>query len=450
MLSVKRCYSAAIVLSLIAGSGSAQQSPPNVVLIITDDMGYADLSSYGAKDIRTPNIDKLARDGARLTQFYANAPVCTPTRAGLITGRWQQRVNLEYPLGLHRPADYDRGLTPTGRTLPQLMKNAGYATALVGKWHLGWKPEYSPIRHGFDYFFGLKSGFHDFYTHTTPDTPISGGLDLYENDSQVAVSGYTTDLITDRSIRFIERSARGPFFIDVAYNAPHWPYQRPDKPGVARDSARHLRPWDDSTSTRADYVAMVERVDNGVGKILSALERLGLRDNTIVIFTNDNGGEWLSNNAPFFHTKFTVWEGGLRVPAIVRWPGHIRPGTVSQQVGITMDLTRSIVAAAGAPVPADLVLDGIDIFPILEGKAPEQKRTLYWRTLSPPRRMSAIRDGDWKLLLDAGIPMLFNLKDDVGERNNLVNRETTIVKRLFAQYQAWEAEVTAEAKRNQR
>ena len=426
--------------------GAQQPARPNVVLIITDDLGYGDLGSYGATDIRTPNIDGLARDGARLTQFYANAPTCTPTRAGLITGRWQQRVSLEYPLGLHRPGDYDLGLRATGRTLPQLLKNAGYATALVGKWHLGWKPEFSPIRHGFDYFFGLKAGFHDFYTHTTPDAPGSGGRDLYENDSLVDIPGYTTDLITERSVRFIEKNARGPFFIDVSYNAPHWPYQVPDKPSVARDSARHLRPWDDSTSTRADYAAMVERVDGGVGQILAALDRLGIRENTLVILTNDNGGEWLSRNTPFFHSKFTVWEGGLRVPAIVRWPGRIRPGTVSHQVGITMDFTRSILAAARAPLPAELKLDGIDILPILSGQAPEQERTLYWRTLMPPRRQAAIRSGDWKMVFDAVTPMLFNLKNDVGERVNLVAANPAIAKRLFELYRAWEEEVTAEAR----
>ena len=437
----------AITALLIPVAAPAQQARPNVVLIITDDMGYADLGSYGATDIRTPHIDGLARDGARLTPFYANAPTCTPTRAGLITGRWQQRVDLEYPLGMVRPADYDRGLPATGRTLPQLMKNAGYATALVGKWHLGWKPEFSPGRHGFDYFFGLKAGFHDFYTHTTPDAVDPSGRDLWENDSLVDVPGYTTDLITQRSVRFIEQNARRPFFMDVAYNAPHWPYQRPDLPSVARDSARHLRPWDDSTSTRADYAAMVERVDVGVGRILATLDRLGLRENTIVIFTNDNGGEWLSRNTPLFHQKFTVWEGGIRVPMIVRWPGVIRAGTVSQQVGITMDLTRSILAAVRAPVPANLTLDGVDLLAILAGRAPEVERTLYWRILNPPRRQSAIRSGDWKMVFDSGIPMLFNLKNDVGERENLVHREPAIAKRLFAQYVAWEAEVKGDARR---
>jgi arylsulfatase A-like enzyme len=432
---------AALVLCAAASVGPAQQpaARPNVVLIITDDMGYGDLGSYGAPDVRTPNIDALARDGVRFTDFYANAPSCTPTRAGLITGRYQQRLGLEYPLGMQR-GDWDRGLPATGRSLPQLLKNGGYATALVGKWHLGWKPEYAPGRHGFDYFFGFKSGFIDFYEHTTPDIP--GGRDLFENESPVQVTGYMTDLVTERSIRFIERSARGPFFIDVAYNAPHWPYQVPDHPTVARDSARHLGPFDDSTSTRADYVAMVERVDRGVGQILAAIDRLGLRNNTIVVFTNDNGGEWLSRNDPLFHRKLSVWEGGIRVPAIVRWPRRVPAGRVTSQVGITMDLTASILAVSGVALPADLRLDGIDLFPILEGRAPQVERTLFWRAHAA-RQQRAVRSGDWKLVQDMNRWLLFDLRRDVGERTDLVAQHPEVARRLRALLDAWAREVDA-------
>jgi arylsulfatase A len=423
---------------------AAQGARPNVVLIMTDDAGYADLGSYGATDVRTPHIDRLAREGIRFTDFYANAPSCTPTRAGFITGRYQQRAKLEYPLGMQRPADYDRGLPVTGRSLPQLMKNAGYATALIGKWHLGWKPEYSPGRHGFDYFFGFKSGFIDFYTHTSPDSPTHD--DLFENDSAITVAGYMTDLITDRTVRYIERNARRPFFIDVAYNAPHWPYQVPDRPSVARDSARHLGPFDDSTSTRADYVAMMERVDQGVGRILDALDRAGLRGNTIVIFTNDNGGEWLSRNGPLFQNKMSVWEGGIRVPAIIRWPGRIPANTVTHQVGITMDLTASILAAANAPVPADVKLDGMNLLPILEGRASPQERTLFWRA-HPGRQQRAVRSGDWKLIADMGRPLLFNLKNDIGERHNVVAEHPAVARRLRDLLSAWEKEVAADTAR---
>ncbi|MET0397251.1 MAG: sulfatase-like hydrolase/transferase, partial [Longimicrobiaceae bacterium] len=356
---------AAVLAAAPAGAQAGSSQRPNVVLIITDDVGYGDFGAYGAPDVRTPHIDGLARDGVRLTDFYANGATCTPTRAGLISGRYQQRFTLEQPLGAGE-ADMERGLPPAEWSLPRLLGNRGYATALVGKWHLGWKPEFSPGAHGFDYFWGFKSGFIDYYRHTDG----AGRPDLFENDRPVEDPGYTTDLVTERSVRFIEQNARRPFFIDVSYSAAHWPYQVPDHPSAARDNGRHLGPFDDSTSTRADYVAMLERADQGVGRILAALDRLGLRRNTLVIFTNDNGGEWLSRNAPLFHNKSSVWEGGIRVPTVVRWPARIPAGRTSAQVGATFDLTATILAATGTKVPADARLDGIDLLPVFEGRTP--------------------------------------------------------------------------------
>lgn len=434
--------------AMFPATASAQQGGsqrPNVVLIITDDVGYGDLGSYGAPDIKTPNLDRLARDGVRLTDFYSNGATCTPTRAALISGRYQQRFGLEQPLGVHPAADAERGLTPTGRSLPQLLKNNGYATALIGKWHLGWKSEFSPTAHGFDYFFGFKSGYVDYYQHTTgTDAPMRA--DLFENDRPVEAPGYMTDLITERSVRFIEQNAGRPFFLDVSYNAAHWPYQRPDEPSTARDNARHLGPFDEQTSTRADYVAMLERADQGVGRILAALDKSGLRRNTIVIFTNDNGGEWLSRNTPLFHHKGSVWEGGIRVPAIIRWPGRIPAGRVSGQVGITMDLTASILAATGMTVPPDVRLEGLNLLPVLEGRAAEIERTLFWRVVGA-RPQQAVRSGEWKLLMDGGRAMLFNLRGDIGERNNLIGQRPDIARRLRPLLAAWQEEVDAEAKR---
>ncbi len=258
--------------------------------------------------------------------------------------------------------------------------------------------------------------------------------------------GYMTDLITERSVRFIEQDSKRPFFIDVSYNAAHWPYQRPDEPTTARDNGRHLGPFDEPTSTRADYVAMLERADQGVGQILKALDKSGLRENTIVIFTNDNGGEWLSRNAPLFHHKGSVWEGGIRVPAIIRWPGRIRAGRVSSQVGITMDLTASILAATGTPVPPGAHPEGINLFPVLEGRTPEIERTLFWR-VTRVRAQQAVRSGEWKLLLDGGRAMLFNLRTDVAERNNLIGQRSDIARRLRPLLAAWQEDVEAEAKR---
>ena len=421
---------------------------PNVVLIITDDVGYGDIGSYGAANIRTPNIDSLARDGVRLTDFYANGPLCSPTRAALIMGRYQQRYEIEAALGgAARRRDgsiFERGLAVTGRSLPQLLKNDGYATALVGKWHLGYVPEFSPVAHGFDYFFGFKAGYTDYYQHTDG----AGDPDLWENDTLIEQEGYLTDLITERSVAFIEQNADRPFFIDVSYNATHWPYQVPDRPSVAIDNARHLQTHDDNTSTRADYVAMMERADDGIGEVLRTLDRLGLSQNTLVIFTNDNGGEWLSSNAPLFHRKWTLWEGGIRVPTILRWPGRIPAGRVSDQVGITMDLTATVLAATNTPVPAELRLEGIDLLPILEGRAPEVERTLFWRTRAGNQNQRAVRKGEWKLLIDGNHAMLFNVRRDVGERNDLAGQRQDISHELRPLLREWERDVNAEAKAN--
>jgi len=437
------------ILAVVLGAAplaARQPSParPNVVLIITDDLGYGDLSSYGARDLHTPHIDGLARDGVRLTDFYANATLCTPTRAGLITGRYQQRVSpvMERALSGATSADAERGLPATGRSLPALLRANGYATALVGKWHLGYLPELSPNAHGFDYFWGIKSGYVDFYRHTDG----AGRPDLFENDQPVETQGYITDLITERAVRFIDDNASRPFFIDVSYNAPHWPYQRPDEPSVARNNARHLLPHDSATSTREDYVAMVERVDQGVGEILAALDRLGLASNTLVIFTNDNGGEWLSDNGPLFHRKWTLWEGGIRVPAILRWPGRIPAGRVSDQVGITMDLSATILAATGTPAPTGAVaFDGIDLLPILEGRAAEVERTLFWRTAVGNQVQRAVRSGDWKLIVDGNHVLLYDLRLDIGERNDIAAARPDVARRLRTLLADWETMVDAEA-----
>lgn len=414
---------------------------PNVVLIMTDDMGYADIGPYGATDIRTPHLDRLAREGTRFTQFYANGVLCTPTRAGLMTGRYQQRYGLEVPLA--GVATGERGGLPaTGTSLPRLLRAHGYATALVGKWHLGYDAIMSPGAHGFDWFWGLKSGYHDYYRHTDG----AGKPDLFENEMPISAEGYSTDLFAQKAVEFIERQGNGPFFIDVAFNAPHWPFQRPDVPSVARENGRLLSASDSSPGTRADYVAMVERMDRGVGEILRAVDRLGLRQNTIVIFTNDNGGEWLSNNGRLFNRKYTVWEGGIRVPTIVRWPGRVPANTRSDQVGITMDLTASILAATGTPVPDSARLEGIDLFPLLNGKRHAVSRTLFWRSTFEGRTQRAVRDGRWKYVRDANHDFVFDLSADPGERRDLTRTHPEVSRRLRQRLLAWERDVDAEAR----
>jgi arylsulfatase A-like enzyme len=435
---VSLCLSAAIASAQIPGAAK-----PNVVLIVTDDVGYGDIGSYGAPDVKTPAIDSLARDGVRLTDFYA-APQCTPTRAALISGRYQQRFRLEAALGGPKTPAGGTGLPATGYSLPQLVKNNGYATALIGKWHLGYKPEFSPNAHGFDYFFGFKSGFIDYYQHTNGD----GDSDLFENASPVHVDGYMTDLITERSIKFIDEHAAAPFFLEVTYNAAHWPFQVPDHPSVAPDHGRFVQPEENGTATRQDYVAVLERADQGIGQILQALKRRGLDRNTLVIYMQDNGGEWVSRNAPLFNRKGTVWEGGIRVPAIFRWPGHLPAGKVSGQVGIVQDVTASILAATQAVVPPAAKADGINLLPMLEGRSPVIERTLFFRFMTGNVKQLAVRQGSWKLLVDGAKRYVFDLSKDVGERNDLTNQRQDVARRLRPLIAAWEADVDGDAKAN--
>ncbi len=398
---------------------------PNVVLIMMDDMGYGDLGSYGASDVRTPNIDRLARQGVRLTDSYSNGHVCTPTRAALISGRYPQRFGLERAL-TDAPADSALGLPVSGTSLPALLKASGYATGLIGKWHLGFQRGFSPQAHGFDEFFGFLAGAHDYYLGN-----------VIQDTTHIPLTGYLTDEITKHALGFIERHAGRPFFVEVAFNAVHWPFQPPDRrPTEAR---RLVQMPDDSVpATRQDYVRMLERADEGVGRIVAMLDQRGLAANTLVIFTNDNGGEWLSRNAPFFHRKATLWEGGIRVPLIMRWPARLPAGRTSSQVAVTMDLTATILAATGSTAPGSYRPDGIDILPMLRGDAPARDRDVFWRIL-PPRNMRAVRSGGWKLLFDGPQVLLFDLANDPGERNDLAARQPEKVATLKRLYLAWES-----------
>ena len=332
------------------------------------------------------------------------------------------------------------GLSVTGTSLPALLKKNGYVTGLVGKWHLGARPQFWPNAHGFDEFFGFLGGAHDYYGRQGRD----GSPDLYENTRPVQTpTTYLTDEITQRAARFIDRHAAEPFFIEVAYNAVHWPFQPPDLDASdpRRDISGRQMPDDASPATRRDYVRMLERADEGVGTILEALERNSVAQNTLVIFTNDNGGEWLSRNAPLYHRKATLWEGGIRVPLILRWPGHLPRGKTSEQVAITMDLTASILAATGTALPAGYRPDGINILPSLAGQAPSVERQLFWRYLLPERRQKAVRSGRWKLLVDGGLYLLFDLNDDPGERHDLAAQHPDLVVKLKAQLAEWEKDI---------
>lgn len=415
---------------LLAVYSNSQSQRPNIIYIMTDDMGYGDLSGYGRKDYRTPNLDKLASQGMKFVNAYSAGPLCTPTRTAFMTGRYPART----PIGLIEPLtaskrDTAYGLTPDYTSIATLMKDGGYETALIGKWHLGVLPKHSPNKNGYDYFFGIYSGAADYISHCDNSRKPA----LYENDVLISKEGYLTELITQKAVTYIRQKHSKPFFLAITYNAPHWPWQGPDS-----------QPYPDSVDFRdggspAIYAAMMKSLDDGIGTIIDALDG-HLSYQTIVIFTNDNGGEKFSDNGGLANAKGTLWEGGIRVPAFVRWTGMINPGTITKQVAITMDWTATILSAGGIKPQPEFPFDGIDLMPILTEKEKIIERTIYWRTFQRTKQ-KAIRMGEWKYLQDEKGEYLFNLDNDPGEKNDLKATQQTIFNQLKMKYGNWEKTV---------
>lgn len=427
---------------------------PNIVLIMADDLGYGDLGCYGCTDIHTPEVDNLATQGVRFTNFYANAPECTPTRTALLTGRYQHRVGgLECALGIGNVGRYDDairlretndlGLPVEETTIARILKDAGYATAICGKWHLGYEPKFSPNNHGFDHAFYAIGGGMDYFHHVEP--PPSNMHALYLNGKPVKRKGYFTDLMTDEAIRFMEQQTENmPFSLYVPFTAPHSPYQGPcDFRPEALPENSDL--WNQSKGPRDIYFAMIKRMDQCVGRILRKLEEKNLQDNTLVIFMSDNGASPSGSNLPFSGFKGNLFEGGIRVPCIVKWPGVLREGMVSNQPCMTMDFSRSIVRSAGAKPPKNRSFDGIDILRAIETNQPVQKRTLFWRARRGQRTRKAVRDGSLKYIrLQEGNDVkeyLFDLEQDPAEENNLFSERKEDVRKLKILLDNWEEEV---------
>jgi len=414
---------------------AAEMSAPNILFILADDLGYADLSCYGRRDYRTPVLDRLAGQGVMLTQGYANSAVCSATRVALITGRYQYRlrVGLEEPIA---GSTAGFGLPPGLSTLPSLLRARGYRTALVGKWHIGTPPEHGPLESGYDSFFGIAAGGADYFTHRAADRDRPDQPGLYEGDGPVTRDGYLTDLFADRAVREIRDAAADlrPFFVSLHFNAPHWPWEGPDD-GAAAATTGDLQDFDGGSL--ATYAAMVRAMDAGIGRVLAELDRLGLAENTIVVFTSDNGGERFSDNWPFTGGKTELLEGGIRVPLIVRWPAAISAGRRSDQVTISMDFLPTLLAAAGAAPDPRIPSDGENLLPVLAGRAPPYQRTLYWRFKNADQ--AAVRDGDWKYLKLGGHEYLFDLAADPRERADLKNQQTATFERLRQNFTAWNA-----------
>ncbi|HTW70572.1 MAG TPA: sulfatase-like hydrolase/transferase [Acetobacteraceae bacterium] len=410
---------------------------PNIVFIMADDLGYADVGCYGRPDLRTPNIDRIAARGARLTQGYANSAVCSATRLALITGRYQYRL----PLGLEEPlaGKLDVGLPPEHPTLASLLRAAGYRTALVGKWHLGLLPNFSPLKSGYERFFGIRTGTADYYSHQNARQQH----DLWEGDEPAVMNGYMTDLLGDRAVATIDAAARGsqPFLLSLHFNAPHWPWEAPgDRAESDRLRGSSLRHYDGGT--QRIYDRMVEAMDLQIGRVLQALDAHGLSDNTIVVFTSDNGGERFSDTWPFTGIKTELLEGGLRVPTLICWPARIPAGQVNVQVAITMDWFPTLLDAAGVASHPDFPPDGISLLPMLTGEAAPRTRTLFWRYKTNAQR--AMRDGDFKYLKIRDNTFLFNVADDPRERANLQARRRDVAERMVAAWHAWNATMLPE------
>jgi arylsulfatase A-like enzyme len=421
----------ALVSPAPAAGAPAPATRPNVIFIVADDLGYADVGAQGIDpDVKTPNIDALAKAGARFTSAYVSSPVCSPSRAGLLTGRYQERFGHEL-----NPIDEEKfGLPLDQVTLADVFKRAGYATGAIGKWHLGHRPEYRPMRRGFDEFFGFLGGAHRYANPSGTDGPEYNTL--RRGDEPVPdEKGYLTDVLTREAVSSIDRHRQQPFFLYVPYNAVHSPMQAPPKYRKGLEGITDKK--------RQTSLAMLAALDQGVGRIMSGVEEAGLAANTLIVFLSDNGGptpENASSNAPLRGFKGTVWEGGIRIPMIIRWPGRVRANQVLEQPVISLDLFPTALSAAGAQPPDNVKLDGVDLLPWLEGKRSDAPHdALYWR-FTP---QWAVREGNFKLLrsLASEEPQLFDLSADLAEKRDLASEKPDVVKRLREKYDAWSAQL---------
>ena len=411
---------------------------PNIVFIVADDLGYADLGCYGGRAPVSPVLDALAANGIRFTQGYSNSPVCSPTRFALMTARYQYRLRgaAEEPINSRSRSSTTLGLPPQHPTLPSLLRGAGYRTALMGKWHLGYPPAFGPLRSGYEEFFGPMSGGVDYFTHCG----TNGAHDLYFGEEEKREDGYLTDLISRRAVDWVERMAHGaqegqPFFLSLHYTAPHWPWETRDDAALAqeiKDNLFHLHGGNIHT-----YRRMIQHMDEGICWVMDALRRHGLERDTLVVFTSDNGGERFSDNWPLVGGKMDLTEGGIRVPWIAHWPAAIAPGGVSAQQCMTMDWSATMLDAAGVAAAAGYPLDGVSMLPVLRDGAHQFHRPLHWRMNHRGQR--ALRDGDWKYLRVDGHDYLFNIPADERERANMAAQEPQRLAAMRADWEAWHA-----------
>jgi arylsulfatase A-like enzyme len=429
---------AALALGIESKGAPPPAKPPNIVFILADDLGFADVACYGRPDLRTPNIDHLAAEGVRFLQAYANSAVCSATRTALITGRYQDRLRI----GLEEPlTNADVGLEPSHPTLPSLLGKAGYSSTLIGKWHLGVLPKFGPLKSGYDHFYGFRGGALDYYTHSSP----VGRQDLWDDDVPLHQSGYLTELLGSRAVDVVNGYAKSgrPFMISLHFSAPHWPWEAPgDEAESERLRAAGKGLFDVDGGSQRTYQRMIEAMDLQIGRVLEALQARGLTHNTIVIFTSDNGGERFADTWPFTGKKTELLEGGLRIPSVISWPAGIPRGRTTDQVAISMDWLPTLLAAAGTTPDPAYPTDGMNLLPALTGSAPSVPRKLYWRYKARAQR--AMRDGDLKFLKILDHTFLFDVVADPLERANLKHRRKDDYRRLAREWFDWNATMLPE------
>ena len=404
---------------------------PNIILIMADDLGYGDLSCYGGW-IRTPRVDALAKGGMRFTDYHSNGPVCSPTRAALLTGRYQQRCGVDEVVFAKGPAR-ETGMPLREITFAEILKQRGYITGLFGKWHVGYKVEFNPVKQGFDEFIGYVSGNVDYHTHIDQ----AGIDDWWRGDEKTPEAGYVTDLITRHAVDFLRRHKDKPFCLYLPHEAPHYPYQGRDDPPERLPGCKKGQKTPGSEIRRA-YREMVEAMDQSVGRIVETVTKLGLERKTLIIFCSDNGATSRGSNGVLNGHKGSLWEGGHRVPAIAYWPGRIEPGVVCHETTVGMDLFPTMVSVTGAKVPGNLKLDGVDLTPALLNNTPLAARTLFWAY----RNQRAVRRGPWKLLIQGDNVRLFNLEADPGERSDLSQDRPDMVAALGEAFARWQRDVS--------
>ncbi|HNQ22524.1 MAG TPA: sulfatase [Phycisphaerae bacterium] len=421
-----------------AQAASTQPSRPNIVLLLADDLGYADLGVQGCRDIATPRIDSIAKRGVRFTSGYVTCPICAPTRAGLLTGRYQQRFGFEHNPGPEHEASEDFGLPREELTLAERLKRAGYATGMFGKWHVGYREGLRPTERGFDEFFGFLTGAHDY------DPTISRRTNpLLRGTIPVTEKEYLTDAFAREAMAFIDRHNDQPFFLYLPFNAVHSPLQASAK---VRDRVKDIK-----DETRRTYATMLTAMDDAVGGVLGKLREYRLDDRTLIFFLSDNGGptwQTTSRNDPLRGYKGQVYEGGIRIPFLMQWHGHVPADRTYDYPVVSLDIHATALAAAGIPVRPAMQLDGIDLVPFLHGKKDTPHDALFWRF----GRQSAVRAGDWKVVARRrSAPQLFNLSRDVGEETDLAAQEPERLRELQAAYKKWNAgNIPAKWRRSER